>query len=429
MKIIKIRAVAWLSIASLVCASAQANLLNNGGFEAQDGVNAVNAADWNQGGSQGRENWAAEWGNWGFAFYGWISNGTGFVEQNVTCDTNATYYFRIRGRREKNFSTGNVDMRLRFFESSTNWIAYGEYTNAGVTTSSSTNWTTYEIVADAPPTAGVVQVRCDFSAAMNPPANHRAFEWDNATLYDRRRTYRPAEIIDEFSYDPDFYDSISGKDRGNGFAAAWSNLWGIVDITDYSFPAVTGYPKPYGNKLHIPNTGGGALRSFAAVTNGSLYAAAYFNYGNAHQGDWAGISFMSNGTERAFFGGNSGGQPVMKLALDSFGGTNRVDSSYELSAGIGEDYIIIGRYDFETHLFSAKAFYKSDTVPFEEPDNWDVSVTLDAGRMPYVNGIRLACGGVNPGDVYFDELRVAQNWYDLLNNDEPPPVGMVFTVQ
>jgi hypothetical protein len=49
--------------------------------------------------------------------------------------------------------------------------------------------------------------------------------------------------------------------------------------------------------------------------------------------------------------------------------------------------------------------------------------------MPYVNGVRLAAGNVNPGDVYFDEVRVAGNWFDLLNNEEPPPVGMVFAIE
>jgi hypothetical protein len=271
-------------------------------------------------------------------------------------------------------------------------------------------------------------MRCDFSGAADT-GGYQAFKWDNATLYNRRKNYRAAEIVDEFSYDPDFDDEVNGKSRGNGFSGAWSNLWGSVDIADYSFGEVAGYPKPYGNKLHIPNTGGGCYRSFPAMTSGKIYVAAYFNYGNELQGDWAGISLLSNEVERVFFGGNSGAQPKMKLAIDSFGGTNRVDSTYDLNAGAGQDYILIGRYDFATYVFSAKAYYKTDEIPLLEPSVWDVSVTLDAERMPYVDGVRLAAGNVNPGDVYFDEVRVADNWFDLLNNEEPPPVGMIFVIE
>jgi hypothetical protein len=416
------------SVMLLVCTTGSANLLSNGGFENQDGADSWNAAEWNQGGDQGRKDWAAEWGGWGFAFYGWASNGTGFVEQQVTCDTNAVYYYRIRGKRETNFSSGEVDMRLRFFEDDTNWVLRAAYTNDSLNISSPTNWMTYEIEAAAPTNCGIVQVRCDFSGANNPDAANRAFKWDNATLYDRRKHYRDAEIVDEFSYDPDFDDGISDKGRGHGFSDAWSNLWGHVDVADDSFPVVTGYPKPYGNKLHVWNTGGAAYRRFSAVTGGMLYVASYFNYGNESTNNWAGISLLSNTVERVFFGGNSYSQPKMKLAIDSFGGA-RADSAYELNSGMGQDYILIGRYDFDTHEFSTKAYYKTNSLPLLEPSNWDLTITLPADRIYSLDGVRLACGGANPGDVYFDEVRVAENWFDLLNNDEPPPVGMVFYVK
>jgi len=413
---------------TLLSGSTIANLATNGGFEVQGG-GAQDSAGWSQGGDQGRENWANEWDNWGHAFYGWTSNAAGYIEQHISCDTNATYYFRIRGKRSVGFETGEVDMRMRFFVDATNWVSLAAYTNAAVNIASSTNWTTYEIEATTPTNAGIVQIRCDFSGAINTASANMVFCWDSATLYDRRKDYRSAEIVDEFSYDPDFYDGINAKDRGNGFADVWSNLWGTVDISDYSFTEVNGYPKPYGNKLHIPNTGGACYRSFPAITSGKVYAAVCFNYGNEYQGDWAGLSFLSNEVERVFFGGNSGAQAKMKLAIDSFGGSNRVDSAYDLNAGAGEDYILIGRYDFETRLFSTKAYYKTDEIPLLEPSGWDLSVTLDAGRISYINGIRLAAGNVNPGDVYFDEVRVAENWFDLLNNDKPPPPGMVFSVR
>jgi hypothetical protein len=425
----RVKFIAVICSVVLVCITASAGLLSNGGFEVQDGVDSWNAADWNQGGNQGRTDWANEPGSsWGLAFYGWTNGGSGFFEQNLPCDTNATYYFRIRGLRERNFDSGDLSMELRFFPA-TNWISIVEYTNSSVNLSSPTNWTTYELEGGAPVGAGVVQVHCEFSGAVDDSPGFQAFRWDNATLYDRRKNYRAAEIMDEFSYDPDFDDGLKGKDRGHGFSGSWSNLWGNADVADYSFPSVVGYPRPYGNKLHLWNTGGAVYRSFPAVTNGRIYAAAYFNYGNERTNNWAGISFLSNTVERVFFGGNSYAQAKMKLAIDSFGGSNRVDSAYEMNAGIGQDYIIIGRYDFDSHEFSTKAYYKTDAIPLLEPKDWDLTVTLRAERICSLNGIRLACGGVNPGDVYFDEVRVAGNWFDLLNNDEPPPVGMFFSVR
>jgi len=396
--------------------SAHANLAANGNFEA--------ATDWNIGGNAGRETWAFETGTYGVAFYGWLNGGSGYFEQHIDCDTNATYYFRIRGLREWNFDNGSVDMRLRFFDNTSNWTSLGVYNNANVNLSSSGSWTTYEIEADTPAGSGIVQMRCDFSGSNDKGTDQQAFKWDNASLYDRRKNYKSTEIVDEFSYDPDYDDGINGKERGNGFSQAWTYLWGTLDIADGSFGTFAGYPKPYGNKLHIASTGGGAYRTFTAKTNGAIYASAWFNYNNEATYNWAGISLMSNEVERVFFGGNSDSQTKMKLSIASYGGSP-IFSDYTLNGSIGSDYILFCKYDFTTHIFTTKAYYKTFTIPLYEPNDWDTSVDLSGNpdQLAYINGIRLAAGGTNPGDVYFDEVRVADSWYDLLNNDEPPPSG------
>ena len=401
-----------------------ANLASNGGFETQDGTDTRNAASWNQGGDQGREDWAAEWGSYGLAFYGWVNGGNGYFEQYINCDTNATYYFRIRGSRQSNFDSGSIYMKLRFYPSDSDWTLIKAYTNSGVSLSSPTDWTTYEIEGVTPPGAGIVQMRCEFAGAVDTGGS-QAFMWDNVQLWDRRSSYRIDEIVDEFSYDPDFDDGIAGKNRGGGFAGGWNLAWGSADISDWDFNAVAGYPEPYGNKLHIPSTGGGAYRNFDAMTTGSVFMAAFFNYNNETTANWAGVSFMSNGVERAFFGGVShDANTKMTLALDSYGGP-RVDSSYTFNAGIGQDYVLVAKYNFSRHELKAIAYWNADTIPYREPLDWTVTAQLNPAQMPYVNGIRLAAGGTNPGDVYFDEVRVATSWYGLLGT-EPPLSGTIF---
>ncbi len=401
-----------------------ATLATNGGFEVQGGGGSEDSAYWNQGGNQGRQDWANEWGSYGHAFYGWVNGGNGYIEQYITCDTNATYYFRIRGLREPNFDNGTVEMKLRFYPSDSNWTLLRASTNNIGVSAAADTWIAYTTECATPPGAGIVQMRLEFSGSQDT-GGRQSYKWDNVSLYNRRQHYKAREIVDEFSYDPDFDDGLTGKNRGNGFSGAWINAWGSGDISDYSFGEVAGYPKPYGNKLHLPNTGGGFYRNFPAVTRDSIYLAAYFNYGHEDVNNWAGISFMSNGVERAFFGGVShDANTKMNLAIDSYGGT-RVDSSYVFNAGIGQDYILIAKYTFKTRELKTIAYWKTDTIPYLEPDTWIASATLAQGQMPYVDGVRLACGGTDPGDVYFDEVRVAQTWYDLMNTIAPPN-GTVF---
>ncbi len=404
-----------------------ANLALNPGFEIQEGSNSFNSADWNQSGEQGRESWAAEWGSYGHAFYGWVNDGSGYIEQTLPCDKDATYYFRIRGLRESGFDHGTVDMMLRFFDNTNSWTLKGLTVNTNVNLSSPTNWTTYEIEADAPVDAGVLQMRCEFEGASNT-VGLQSFKWDNVSLYNRRQHYKAREIVDEFSYDPDFNNDPAGKNRGNGFSSPWIWAFGAGNISDYSFGEIPGYPKPYGNKLHLPgNIASGFYRKFPEITNGTVYVAAMFNYGYEASGNWAGISLMTNGEEVAFFGGNSGGQNKLKLAIDSYGGTISY-SGYLLNAGDGEDYLIVGKYDFSDRKLYTKAYYKTDIIPTNEPAIWDAEATAPVGRIPFVNGVRLASGG-NLGDVYFDEVRVAGNWYDLLNNKMPQPPGGMMVIK
>ena len=128
---------------------------------------------------------------------------------------------------------------------------------------------------------------------------------------------------------------------------------------------------------------------------------------------------MSNTTERAFFGEISEADSTLGLASYD-GSASYTASSYTLSAGSGNDYLIIGVYDFSTRVLQTKAFSTSDSIPGPEPLTWDAEVTLDVGRIVQLDGIRMVAGASSgtPGNCYFDEVRVATSWANLVNRLE-----------
>ncbi|MGD9612726.1 MAG: hypothetical protein AB7V22_07465 [Kiritimatiellia bacterium] len=91
-----------------------------------------------------------------------------------------------------------------------------------------------------------------------------------------------------------------------------------------------------------------------------------------------------------------------------------------MTRGSDNDYVIVGYYDWGTGQAKANA-YKIGTavVPTEEPSSWDVTHAESSNDVGTVNTIRLAAGEFGggsgtPGNVYFDEVRVATNWSGLI---------------
>jgi len=416
-----------------------AYLATNGSFETE-GAQRAEAYAWSKDGSMFRESYAADTGEFSdFAAIapGWESNGNFW--QTINCDSNLSYYFRVRALRETNFTNANVYVITRFYPPGTDWTVLQSYTNQIPIGLTAYTWTTYEAGGPAPDGAGKVQMRLAYSDSVNAG---NAMRFDHAALYTGGKNYRSGEIVDEFSYSPTItdasswvYQDVAGGNRGNGFSGDWTGLWGSIFSSASSFGVVSNYPAPQGNKMHIPWEGGGILRAIPAISTGTVYFATYFNYSNEDQGHWAGMSLYDagGGDERAFVGANSGGigQTKMKVSLDAFGGA-LTQGSYDFNAGAGQDYLIFGKYDFATRQLSAHAFYKTDTIPWDEEPSWQVTATLGVGRIAEIDAIRLAAGGdgdSNPGDVYFDELRVSDTWWGLFNRDEPPPMGTLITVR
>lgn len=102
--------------------SAQANLLNNAGFEANGGAGTV--PDWwaKEGdGWAGVEGWAAHTDSWGYATYpmSWGSSGTNYLLQDVNGIVGGvTYNYSIWTLRDGGDPTGTYYMKVAWYDSS-----------------------------------------------------------------------------------------------------------------------------------------------------------------------------------------------------------------------------------------------------------------------------------------------------------------------
>ncbi|MCB1101365.1 MAG: choice-of-anchor D domain-containing protein, partial [Kiritimatiellae bacterium] len=235
--------------------------------------------------------------------------------------------------------------------------------------------------------------------------------------------YGANEIVDQFAYTNTGTLATSG--HGNG-GSGWTNDWDGTDAAYFnlasgSFADQANYPNSDANKVRINSADIDGVskqtrRHFTGITTGKVYVGYVMNYAFGGPNKYAGVSFMDGSVEEMFFGeGYNGDQ---KLAV---GGTT---SSSNLLAGSGNDYIVIGMYDFDADT-GYVASYKigTDTVPIAEPSTWHATVS-DA-TISRIDGVRLAAGAGagqgTPGDTYFDEVRVAQSWADLLRIVQTAP--------
>jgi hypothetical protein len=220
----------------------------------------------------------------------------------------------------------------------------------------------------------------------------------------------------------------------------WSGPWSVTDasgsftvVTNIaagtpSFTSFNGYPTSSAHRIKMSNQGNGntgiAVREFAAISSGKLYVSTIMSYQYPGAQKFAGLSLLSSGTEKFFVGETSGGGGV--LGVDSFGGSGVYNSGYDLRGfgeNIGNIYLIIASYDFASRELKAMAYHTSEAVPAGEPDTWLLTTNLPAGRISSLNGIRLLAGcsdgGNTVGDTYFDEVRVARSWGNLVEQTGP----------
>ncbi len=233
-------------------------------------------------------------------------------------------------------------------------------------------------------------------------------------------SYGAGEIVETFSYTNTGTLATGGHGGGsNGWSGAWAGDSSYFNLSGGSFANQAYYPNGAGNKIKlnsadIDGTSKTNVRQFAAITTGSVYVGFVMNYQYSGANKYAGLSFMSGSAEEMFFGEMYGGDQKLGVG-GSVSGSN-------LLAGSGNDYIVIGKYDFDADTGYVAAYkIGTDTVPSTEPGTWHQ--TDSDASIASINGIRLAAGAGGgsgtPGDTYFDEIRVAQSWSELLRLTQP----------
>jgi hypothetical protein len=267
--------------------------------------------------------------------------------------------------------------------------------------------------------------------------NHNRYS-TSAVLSATTLTFPAGIIVEQGAY-------TQGVDLVNGSAGqGWTNNWSVnifggsagtflihTNATLPNFPPNPNYPTNYANRIRMEDLGTGttssghAARAFAPFTTGKVYVAWRQSYQYRGAGKFAGVSFLSNTTEKAFFGEIGGADET--LGIDSYGGS-AVAASYTMSpyAGGGGDtgnvYTVFGSYDFSTRQLKTWSYYRTTTVPTAEPTP-DAVATAAVGAISMINGVRLNAGcataGQSVGEVYWDEIRVAGSWAGLFGYTEP----------
>ncbi len=234
-----------------------------------------------------------------------------------------------------------------------------------------------------------------------------------------------AEIVESFGYTNTV--ALGSLNGGNGWSGSWSVGSGSWAINS-AMSAGSVYPasSAYAVKLTNPGDGqgAGASRGFTAVSTGSIYIATIIRYGFDGANKWAGIDLLNGASTVAYFGKDYA--QSYRFGIE-YGGSRNHDAGYDFNPGDGgngastnNQYLIIARYNFETDVFNGLVYYKTDAVPATEPTSWNA--TLNSAVISTIDGIKLSAGsagGGQIGDVYYDEIRVARSWTELVQLTQP----------
>ena len=237
----------------------------------------------------------------------------------------------------------------------------------------------------------------------------------SAGLTDSESTtaFATGEIVDTFSYTNG--TSLSGLNGETGWGGAWSVGAGSFAVDSGSFTSQTNYPAMTGNKTKTTVADSGSSTAFRQLgqtyTDGRLYFGYVMNYLYEGAGKYEGLSLFYGTSEEKLFIGEIAGAD-QQLGLDATG------SATALTKGAGNDYVIVGYYCWTNGMAYASAYkIGSASVPVDEPTSWNVSVAKASNSVGWVNTVRLGAGatsGGTPGDVYFDEVRIATNWAGIV---------------
>ncbi|NCA81874.1 MAG: hypothetical protein EOM72_03925 [Opitutae bacterium] len=233
--------------------------------------------------------------------------------------------------------------------------------------------------------------------------------------------FAAGEVVETFSYTNS--TALTGLNGSNGWGGAWYGDTALFTNSAGSFTTQTNYPANSGNKLWVyppDDTGKAVFRPLGQeYKSGKIYFGYILNYTWEGANKYAGLSlFTTNTTERLFIGEIYGQD--RQLGIDNTG------SAVTLTNGVGNDYIIVGYYDWGAGEAKAKAYRIGSAVPTTEPGAWDVTVSKASNDVGTVNTIRLAAGAGasdgTPGNTYFDEVRVATSWGDLIGQLPTKPL-------
>lgn len=255
-------------------------------------------------------------------------------------------------------------------------------------------------------------------------------------------SYATGEIVEPFACTNGV--SVYGYGSGQGWSTTWTMQTGASEVqTNYgnaSGPAVPiflnvpGYPSNTANRLRLNDPGNGqavrAHRTLAgARSGGQIYVAALVSYQYRGANKWAGISLRDGITEKVFFGKIHDPSLAYSLGVAANSVTVRAPN-YDINAYDGEGgntgyvYLVIGKYDFTTRDATVKGYAPNQPVPGTEPTGaWDATNNIAAGFVSSLDNVLLhggsTDGGGTIGNLFFDEVRVATNWSELLQLAAP----------
>ena len=224
--------------------------------------------------------------------------------------------------------------------------------------------------------------------------------------------FAAGEIVETFSYTNS--TALTGLNGETGWGGPWYGDTALFTNADGSFTTQTNYPANSGNKLWVypPDNTSKAVHRWLGqdYKGGKLYFGYVMNYTWNGPGKWEGLAFCYSNNEEKLFFGETG-------AADQYLGITNSASSYQLLAGSGNDYVIVGYYDWGAGEAKVKA-YKIGTqaVPSDEPASWDLTYAVASNTVGWINTIRLVSGASSgtPGNTYFDEVRIATNWAGIV---------------
>ncbi|MGD9781598.1 MAG: autotransporter-associated beta strand repeat-containing protein [Kiritimatiellia bacterium] len=280
---------------------------------------------------------------------------------------------------------------------------------------------------------GTVIFKDDGSALEHVVASgtthHYAFysysgDYYSAGLTDSEATtsFASGEIVDTFSYTNG--TALTGLNGETGWGGEWYGDTALFTNSADSFSTQTNYPAMSGNKLWVypPNNESKSVHRWLGqnYTSGKLYFGYVMNFTWGGDPKWSGLAFCYSNNEEKIFFGETG-------AADQYLGITNAVSSYQLLAGSGNDYVIVGYYDWSAEKAYVKA-YKIGTqaVPVDEPTGaWDLTNSMSAAAVGWINTIRLTAGASSgtPGNTYFDEVRIATNWAGIVQVAPSKPDG------